>query len=312
MSGRVCLVCDKFLSKSETCTVSLKAFLKRVPYLQGDPCIPQSLRREYIFSMPDHHPANDMLKQCLLSPRSSIVYEDPQKRTPKVICCAECRSGLDLRAFAKGKLPRHAIANGLTIGTAPPCLQRLNEVELALLSQARCRGHLFSYWGGCHRSIKGWHSFYEVNPSYTTTVLGRVGELTASNNIAVVLCGPFTPAQKEKVLKKVHVNIQHVMEAFEWLKANNRLYADLPVPSITAPIIIDNSEAASSQNSDIETKEEIKVVFPDGSINTGGCSNGEDFEKTLADIRAMCDLPYHFLLPDPQTESYVIMRTRTL
>ncbi|MGL5936718.1 MAG: hypothetical protein ACRCZI_13980, partial [Cetobacterium sp.] len=86
-----------------------------------------------------------------------------------------------------------------------------NDIELALVSQARLKGHLFTYWGGCHKSIKGWHCFYEVNPCHTTTVLGAVSEFTQTNNIAVVLSGPFTSRQKEKIKNKIQVDTKKVL-----------------------------------------------------------------------------------------------------
>ena len=286
LRGKVCLVCDKFLSLKDQKLVSLKKFLEYAPYLQGHDDLPEALQQCYKFRVPGNDRANEILNGCLLSPRSRVTHKGKKKRIPHVLCCQECRSHLRPDLLKKGELPRFAIASGLTIGTAPPCLTRLNEIELALLSQARFRGHLFTYWGGCHRSISGWHSFYEVDPGHTMAVLETVQELTDAKNMAVVLCGPFTPAQKERVMRKVQVNVEWVMEAFLWLKANNRLYADVAIPSIGTPTIIDNSEVVEAENSDIETKEQISVVFPDGTVRAGGCSDGEEFEKAIADLRS--------------------------
>ena len=122
-----------------------------------------------------------------------------------------------------GKLPRFAIANNLAIGIAPECIEKLNDVELSLVSQARFRGHLFTYWGGCHKSIKGWHSFYDINPLHVAGVLQQVSTLTENDNIAVVLSGPFTTEQRNKVLQKTKVNIPNVVAALEWLRKNNTL-----------------------------------------------------------------------------------------
>ena len=47
-------------------------------------------------------------------------------------------------------------------------------------------------------------------------------------------------------------------------------------------------------NSDIEVKEEINVVFPDNTIQTGGCFDKEAFERVLASIRSKngASIPY--------------------
>jgi hypothetical protein len=286
LHGKVCIVCDKLMKPKELCLVGLTTFLKYAVYLKGNTGIPISLRQCYRFNTDEirHVQGYQILDDSLLSMRSKLVYKDKRKRTIMVMCCRECRSGLTEKQLKQGNLPRFAIANNLTIGTAPVCLEQLNEIETALLSQARFRGHLFSYWGGQHRSIKGWHSFYEVNPNHTMAVLQEVEHFTNVKNIAVVLCGPFTSRQKEKVLKKVQVNVVRVMEAFNWLKANNRLYDNVPYPKIEAPMIIDNSHNVESENSDIEIKEEIKVVFPDGAVHTGGCADGAEFDKAVAEI----------------------------
>ena len=295
LHGKVCLVCDKFVSRKELSLLKLKTFLQFTPYFMGDSKLPADLRSCYQCTFPPNVMNGTPLQRCLLSPCSKLVYKSNQRgsRTfkchqPFVICCADCKSGLSLKKLNNGELPRYAIANNLAIGSAPECLLRLNDVELALLSQARFRGHLFTYWGGCHKSIKGWHSFYDVDPAYTTAVLQQVSSLTNSDNIAVVLSGPFTSLQKNRVLEKVHVNIPNVEEAFNWLKANNNFYAQLPIPTFTSPTIIDNSKEVEDGNTDIELKEEIRVVFPDGTIHTGGCADQEAFEKVIADLRTQC------------------------
>jgi PIF1-like helicase/Ulp1 protease family, C-terminal catalytic domain/Helitron helicase-like domain at N-terminus len=219
-----------------------------------------------------------------------------------IICCKDCKQSLSLPKLKQGILPRFAIANNLTIGHAPPCIEKLNDIELALLSQARLRGHLFTYWGGCHRSIKGWHCFYDVNPSHTTAVLNDVSHFTNSKNIAVVLYGPFTKEQRQKILHKVEINTEHVIEAFNWLKVNNILYSDMQLPDLALPTIIDKSHEIDSKNSDIEMKEEIQVVFPDCTIHTGGCTDRNEFDKTIAEIRSKCGDTIPFLTSRPSSK----------
>jgi Helitron helicase-like domain at N-terminus len=299
LHGIVCLVCDKLIKPKEVSLIGLKTFLKYAEFLKGDPSLPMELRQCYRLSIPGTVPWSDILGKCLLLPCSMLLYNGKHKKCPKVICCQECRSGLSEKRLKEGTLPRFAIANNLPIGTPPLCLERLNEIELALLSQARFRGHLFTYWGGCHRSIKGWHSFYEVDPNHTMAVLEEVQRFTDSKNMAVVLCGPFTTRQKEKVLRKVQVNVECVLEAFTWLKTNNRLYENVPQPKIEAPTVIDNSHYVDSENSDIEIKEEIRVVFPDGTVQTGGCMDGPEFDKAVAEIRSKCASTVPFLISRP-------------
>lgn len=286
LHGKTCILCDALITYNDVHLVSLTTFAKYVPYLHGDPKLPASIRGYYTFTSGNAR-TNNILRPALLSPRSQVVYKsDSRKAKEHVMCCGECRGGLNLKSLKAGTLPRYAIANGWNIGDAPECLKCLNEIELALISKARFRGHLFTYWGGCHRSIKGWHTFFDTNPSYTAAVLNNVSTLTSCDDIGVVLCGPFTPQQKNQVVRKIQVNIPKTLAAFEWLKQNNVLYENEPVPALKTPIIIDQSETVQSENTDIEMQEQLTVIFPDGTINSGGQNNMEEMEKAIAELRA--------------------------
>ena len=284
--GRTCVTCDRLFAPWEGGTVTVKSLVKFAKHFRGEAGLPAPLRECYKLVIPGDVGATRALGGSLFSPRATVQW-DKRRRHPKVTCCKECKGRMNERCLQVG-LPAHAIANHLTTGTAPECLTRLNEIELALLSQARFRGHLFTHWGGCHGSLKGWHSFCDVSVGHTTAVLGAVSRFTQSENIGVVLSGPFTSSQKERVLSKTQVNTAWVLEAFEWLRRNNRLHRDMEAPTIAAPVVIDNSEEVESENTDIERTEEIKVVFPDSTVKTGGSESGAEFDLALAEIRAKC------------------------
>ena len=324
LHGRVCLVCDKLMKKKETHLMGLKSFAKYAPLFKcSDPSMPRSLVQQYKFeslhelarevASEENRDCLHQLENCLLSPRSKLAHSNANTlRSPKVMLCKECKGGLNTRKLNSNTSPRFAIANGMAIGTAPPCLQELNEIELALISQARFRGHLFTYWGGCHKSIKGWHSFYDVDVGHTTAVLGAVQKLTDSDNMAVVLCGPFTPLQRERALKKTTIDGGKVLRAFKWLQENNSLCKDLPQPSIGKPMVIDTSSTAESKNSDIETKEEITVVFPNGTATTGGCTDGAEFETVLAELRSQVPNVEPVLMSRPSSNALRDFRDKNL
>jgi hypothetical protein len=70
------------------------------------------------------------------------------------------------------KLPKYAIANGAIVGDAPVELTSLNDVELALVSIARIDKHIFTFYGGAHKSVHGWHNLqYMKTTSSTLQVL---------------------------------------------------------------------------------------------------------------------------------------------
>ena len=283
LKGNVCVLCDKLMAGMETCYMTIDTLAKYSVYAEGDSNLPETLRQQYTFTVQGDEARTKALSKCLLSPRAS-VRKKKNKKHWAVTCCVECKAGWNKRALATS-IPKRAIANNMAIGVAPSCLQDLTEIELALVSQARFRGHMFTYWGGCHRSIKGWHSFYDVNPGHTVGVLNEVCKLTEKDNICVVLSGPFTVEQKEKVMKKTRVRVEKVMEALEWLKQNNHLYKDVVIPTMGDPVVVDNTEEVESESSDIEIREEIRVVFPDSSAKIGGQEDTEQMKKAIADLR---------------------------
>jgi len=88
------------------------------------------------------------------------------------------KSGLTPRTLAKGELPRFAVVFGMAIQTPPPCVQRLNEMDLVIISQERFRGHCFAH------SLR-WMSWEHQRAAHTTAVLGVVGRFTNRKHIVV-------------------------------------------------------------------------------------------------------------------------------
>ena len=296
--GRVCAVCDRLMGHRESALMAMKTFIPKASYLK-DSSLPPHIQQHYTLKTPDLE-TSEALRESLLSPRTTLVYKSSNKRSrPHVMCCRDCKSGMNVTALKKGDLPRHSIANGWAIGDPPDCLKSLNEVELALISKARFRGHLFTYWGGCHRSIKGWHTFYDTNPAHAVAVLNTVQNVTENEDIAVILTGPFTTEQKTQVMKRIQVNVPRVTAAFKWLKENNPLHANETLPNLLPPTVIDQSYNVDSQDSDIEKNEQMTVVFPDGTVNTGGLDTGEEFEEAIARMRSEAPAVQPYLTSKP-------------
>ena len=72
------------------------------------------------------------------------------------------------------KLPKYAIANGAIIGDAPVKLMSLNDVELVLVSIAHIDKHIFNFYGGAHKSMRGWHNLYESDFEHTAGALQQI------------------------------------------------------------------------------------------------------------------------------------------
>jgi hypothetical protein len=172
------------------------------------------------------------MNDLLLSPQSCF-----NNSNQTFILCKMCSSSL-----CSGILPKYAIANSFEFGEAPPELKCLTDIELAFLSPVRVHGHLFTYFGGI-KGIKGWHSFLEVDMVNLNRNMNAINELPIPNNIAVVLTGPYTPEQKQRVVKKTTLRRDKVREAMTWLINNNTqwssLFRDVDLATIPNPVIID-------------------------------------------------------------------------
>ena len=181
------------------------------------------------------------MQNALLSPRATFYQQNGSTTNEdSYSCCRSCKFSL---AQSNGrKPPKFAIANGFAIGRPPAILTNRKYVELALLSNNRDMSHIFAYFGGQHKMIRGFHSFFKSDVAHTTHALQQVGAITDSKQIACILSGPFTTRQKAKALEQMRVDIPNVQEAFQWLRDNNRVYAMLQEERhFPQPIVIDES-----------------------------------------------------------------------
>ena len=173
------------------------------------------------------------------------------------------------------KPPKYAIANGTIIGDAPVKLTSLNDIELVLVSIARINKHIFTFYGGAHKSMRGWHNLYKNNFEHIVGALQQIESLRGGSTVGCILHGPFTEYQLSKVKEQVMIHPQEILKAMKWLKENNHLYKDLHIPSIKdlpEPIIIDDSKLMESENTQIELWFEYTVIFP--STNEIDSTNG--------------------------------------
>jgi hypothetical protein len=239
------------------------------------------------------------MDSMLLSPRSVWVRntkENPNKGTPGFRCCGDCSPSLDGKRY-QFKLPERAVANGYWVGEAPKELQQLNPLELALASMARIDKHVFTFYGGCHKSLKGWHNMYEADVEHVAGSLMQMKDFGIGNHVACVLVGPFTSLQHVKAQAQCSVNPENVLKAMKWLIENNPKYKDCKLPAekdLPKPLVIDQSELVAGTNSPEEGKYEYQVVFPElddiADTNGGNVSQSEFKQKVIEDLDAVNDI----------------------
>lgn len=114
---------------------------------------------------------------------------NPNKQVPGFRCCCECASNFDIpsKKVSHFKLPKHAVANGFWIGEAPSEIQELNPLELSLVLMTRIDKHVFSFYGGCHKSLRGWHNMYETDVEHVAGTLMQLKEFGIGSHVACLL-----------------------------------------------------------------------------------------------------------------------------
>jgi hypothetical protein len=125
---------------------------------------------------------------------------------------------------------------------------------------------VFTYYGGAHKSMRGWHNLYENDVENIAGALQQVEEFGGGKTVACILQGPFTKYQLSKVKERIMIRpATLVLKAMRWLKESNEVYKEIRIPRVDelpTPIIIDDSQQVESENSAIESRFEYTVVFP--------------------------------------------------
>ena len=280
--SKACLICDALLEWNDTKVIRTTRLKSLQSRFQGEG--PVFLARNAATMKAYYTYRGDgcesrWMNKMYLSPRG--VYRQDEEGFQ---CCNQCVKILDTKVKPNRiALPRFAIANGAVFGEAPPELTDLNDAELALVSLARTNKHVFAFYGGAHKSIRGWHNLYENDVEGIARTLNEVSEYTGGKNVILcILLGPFTPLQKQFVKNKMMVTPEKVIRALRWLKHNNDLYRDITIPNrddLATPLIIDDTQNEESVDSNIESRMEYTVVFPDTSRITslnGGCMTKDE------------------------------------
>ena len=261
-ASKACLICDCLLEWNDDGFLT-KARLKSLKErLSGEgvefESLHPDLKHYYSYKGKGHETWMDGM---FLSPRG--VFDECKGFN----CCKECCKVMGSATIKPSRmiLPMYAIANGSLIGDAPLELTQLNDVELALVSLARVDKHVFTFYGGAHKSMRGWHNLYENDVENIAGALQQLEAFGAGKTVACILQGPFTKYQLSKVKERTMIRPPFVLRALRWLKRNNLVYREIRIPRVDelpTPIIIDDSEQVESANTAIESRFEYTVVFP--------------------------------------------------
>ncbi|MGB8699100.1 MAG: DUF6570 domain-containing protein [Thermosynechococcaceae cyanobacterium] len=275
----ICCVCDSLptgpqWSQFVPITKAVKMFRQyRMESSRLTDIYPEILLQQYCVTRCEE------LQPFVLSPATYINNKQ------EIIVCNKCYDDLnEIKVETKlGFPPLKSIANGYVIGDPPTLLSDLNDVELSLICRARTYCQHWMFFAGCHEQIKGWHTFFKSNSSDNVGNLLQLTDAGLDKMILVVLCGPFTSTQKAITLKSTSVNPHKVIDAWRWLKANNKRYENDVIPSIdkiAMPQIIHEDDIVEGTHADIENQITTTVIFPDATLpapTNGGFKDQDAF-----------------------------------
>lgn len=232
-------------------------------------------RRAGAWQVPSPMEGHPTLSEYILEPRGVKSTADG---TITLDMCSSCSK--DLTA---GNLPRCALANSIYAGPVPEELAGLTPMEESLIARcrAKCTIVQLQYQGkndpkdehrtrpDLQRAIKGNIVTFPQHPTFLPSLLPPPIEEIVQY-VCVVFIGSQMPEKEwfETYATPLAVRPDRIRRALEWLKANNRLYADielnedclrqLPTDGRLLPFhyeLVDPSEARDSATSRYDSNE---------------------------------------------------------
>ena len=222
--------------------------------------IPSELKRQYDCSITDKE-----LNGLLLSKRS--------KRNKKgYMCCSSCHTSLLNNKNVKGP-PRYSIANGFLIGHIPENVMEeidITELVSAMIAPIRPFSYALSFSGGALKTLKGHHTFFENNVGHIGSVLNNYLKTGANPNVYCIMCGRFTPIQRQQARLKCLLDSEKFLKLLEWFinfSGHSDFVTVVKPKDCPQPIIIEDEPNENTVDNEtdpsIENKYEgAKYYFP--------------------------------------------------
>ncbi|KAL7554752.1 hypothetical protein ACHAWF_018291, partial [Thalassiosira exigua] len=182
--------------------------------------------------------------------------------------CEQCVRSLRNKRFGGHIPPKYAIANGFAIGHIPSKIpatgldgkkfiatvteEDLTDVLCAFLSPVRAFGYVFVYTaGGAHKSIRGHYSFYQVDHNHIGSVLNYYQGARANPHVYCVLCGRFTPNQREIAKQKATLDTQKLMQILtSFINESGHPGLEGVTPPVECPVPVMIEDPPDKNNTD--------------------------------------------------------------
>ena len=248
----------------------------------------------------------DGLEGILLSPRA-------HRDGDSFDSCHSCEVSLrPNQARKSSKPPKYAIANGFAIGYIPRHITTsgvwtnakgehveatlpemgISGLMSAAISKQRPYGYCFSFSGGADRSVVGHYQFFETNQETVGSVINHFRSTGANSHILCVLCGKFTPSQRQIARDQCRIDTNEYIALITWLikVAKHPAYVDLTPPDdCPAPNMLD--QEGNQHNTDESQNPSVEDQFSGGTFtftsphdpteNNGVYRDNEDFTMAV-------------------------------
>ena len=300
LKSNVCCICDELLKYNEinyitqTLLEANKNICCKWKRIDDniDTDIKQQLLSYYSYDGPfSTNWMSDKKEEYLISPRTCAIkkmkYHSQKYEEIEYMICSNCKS-----AVKNKTIPIKGINNFL-LGGIPERFQDVTDIEWSYVSLLRTHAHFTQFKGGKNKKIKGFHTFLKLDIQKLCNATRLIDNFIKTDHVKVVLVGGFTKQQKEKVLKRLEINLQRVISLLKWLSINNSFYFSLEFPDIEKLPppkieIIDATNDDESENENVELTEDFKVVFPEGHTteHNSGMDSIDSFLKLVHKLQS--------------------------
>ena len=92
----------------------------------------------------------------------------------------------------------------------------INDLVSAMIAPIRPFSYAISFSGGALKTLKGHHTFFENNINHIGSVMNNYLKTGANPNVYCILCGRYTPKQRELAKLKCLLDANEFMKLLEW------------------------------------------------------------------------------------------------
>jgi hypothetical protein len=228
-----------------------------------------------------------------VSRQERVSYEDPIEELKGPIIehscdkiCQTCRISVE-----KEKIPKHALANGLWLGTVPDQLKGLTFSEKMMIARVRHNRAVVRVSSGRAKMVANVIMFANPTPSVYHALPPTREEMTEV--LAFIFTGSAQPTDEDFRRTPFLVRREKVSRALDWLKLNHSDYKDLEIsrenlesyPLSGVPVVVDYKKTEQNELNKLPSAMSSHDLEEEEGTEEGICPftvhgiTGEEFTK---------------------------------